>query len=91
MSTLAEAAYFARAGFRDILYAVGIVPRKLAAVARLLEDGVDLKVILDSAQTARAVADWSERNGQRIPVLVEIDSDGLVAALMPSQTKSGDR
>ena len=76
VSTLAEAAYFAHAGFRDILYAVGIVPGKLAAVARLLEDGVDLKVILDSAQTARAVAEWSERHGQRIPVLVEIDSDG---------------
>ena len=35
VSTLAEARYFAKGGFSDIFYAVGIVPSKLAAVTEL--------------------------------------------------------
>lgn len=83
VSTLAEADYFGRAGFSDIMYAVGIVPAKLGAVARLIDSGIDLKVILDSVQTARAVADWAERQGKRIPALIEIDSDDHRAGLEP--------
>ena len=37
VSTLAEARYFAAAGYRDILYGVGIVPDKLEAVAALVD------------------------------------------------------
>jgi len=33
VSTLAEAAYFVERGFRDVTYAVGIVPDKLDAIA----------------------------------------------------------
>ena len=83
VSTLAEAEHFGRAGFRDILYAVGVVPAKLPIVARLIDSGIDLKVILDSAQTARAVADWAQRHGKRIPALIEIDSDDHRAGLEP--------
>ena len=32
VSTLAEARYFADGGFKDILYGVGVVPSKLAAI-----------------------------------------------------------
>ena len=55
VSTLKEADRFAEAGWRDILYAVGIVPGKLAHVRRLRSQGVDLKVVLDSAEAARAL------------------------------------
>src|SRR5579862_8694999 len=42
VSTLAEARYFAAGGFKDILYGVGIIPSKLAAVTELRKRGVNL-------------------------------------------------
>lgn len=87
VSTLAEAAYLAEAGFRDIMYAVGIIPAKLEHVARLLNRGVDLKVILDSVETATAVAAWGVKNGQCIPTLLEINSDDHRAGLEPTSAE----
>jgi D-serine deaminase-like pyridoxal phosphate-dependent protein len=81
VSTLREAEEFARAGFRDIVYAVGIAPSKLARVEALRRRGVNLAVILDSETAARAVADASRRNGDRIPALIEVDADGHRAGL----------
>lgn len=83
VSTLREAEEFADAGFRDIVYAVGIAPSKLARVEALRRRGVNLAVILDSEAAARAVADASRRNGDRIPALIEIDADGHRAGLSP--------
>ena len=83
VSTLAEAEYFARHGFRDILYAVGIAPRKLARVAAIRARGCDLSVILDAMDQARAVADASRTAGHPIPALIEIDSDGHRGGLAP--------
>jgi D-serine deaminase-like pyridoxal phosphate-dependent protein len=48
VSTLMEATQFARAGVRDIIYAVGIAPSKLARVLELRAEGVDLAVVLDT-------------------------------------------
>lgn len=76
VSTLAEAEAFAEAGFRDMIYAIGIAPQKLERVAALRARGVDLCVLLDSAEQATAVAEASRRAGDRIPALIEIDCDG---------------
>jgi D-serine deaminase-like pyridoxal phosphate-dependent protein len=76
VSTLAEAAYFAAAGFTDILYAVGIVPSKLARVASLMEQAPALKIILDDLETARAVAAQGQALGRRFNVAIEIDTGG---------------
>lgn len=84
VSTLREAEEFARAGFRDITYAVGIAPSKLDRVEALRRNGVDLSVILDSVEQADAVADASRRNSDRIPALIEIDADGHRAGLTPN-------
>lgn len=83
VSTLREAEVFADAGFRDIVYAVGIAPAKLERVAALRRRGVELCVILDSVDQAAAVAEMSHRTGDRIPALVEIDADGHRAGLIP--------
>ncbi|MEX2572170.1 MAG: alanine racemase [Gemmatimonadota bacterium] len=83
VSTLKEAEVFAAAGVRDILYAVGIAPRKLARVLSLRAAGCDLIVILDSAAQADAVARASREAGDPIPALIEIDSDGHRAGLTP--------
>ena len=39
VSTLKEAAYFLEHGFKDITYAVGMVPAKLPEVANLVSQG----------------------------------------------------
>jgi D-serine deaminase-like pyridoxal phosphate-dependent protein len=69
VSTLAEARYFADHGFRDQIYAVGIVPAKLDAVAALNAAGNDIKVITDDLDVAAAIA----AHPGRLPALVEVD------------------
>ncbi|HVF34588.1 MAG TPA: alanine racemase [Candidatus Saccharimonadia bacterium] len=83
VSTLEEAERFATAGVRDILYAVGITPNKLARVIALRRSGVDLSVILDSPEQAASVARASRESGERIPALIEIDADGHRAGIAP--------
>lgn len=56
VSTLAEAEYFAAHGITDMLYAVGITPRKLDQVAKLNAAGASILVITDDADTAAAIA-----------------------------------
>jgi len=84
VSTLQEASRFAEAGVRDILYAVGIAPAKLARVLELRAQGVDIAVILDAAEQAQAVADASRNAGVRIPALIEIDCDGHRSGVAPA-------
>jgi len=73
VSTLAEAEYFAREGFRDILYAVGIVPAKLDRAAELRRVGTDLMVVTDDAATAAAISSHALATGAQHRVLVEVD------------------
>ena len=73
VSTLAEAEYFAREGFRDILYAVGIVPAKLDRAAALRRAGVDLTVVTDDPDAAAAVSAHARATGATHRVLVEVD------------------
>lgn len=56
VSTLLEAGYFAAHGIRDILYAVGITPAKLDAVATMKARGADVAVITDDLDMAAAIA-----------------------------------
>lgn len=84
VSTLAEARYFAQNGVKDIIYAVGIAPQKLSAVAAIRrETGCDLKIILDSVEAAKLVSEFCRREGVLIPVLLEIDTDGHRSGLVP--------
>lgn len=73
VSTLAEAAYFAASGFRDILYAVGITAAKLDRAAALRREGVDLTLVTDDPATAAAVAAHARASGVAHRVLVEVD------------------
>lgn len=85
VSTLLEAEIFAEAGFDDILYAVGIAPAKLERVLALRRKGVDLALITDDLDAARAVAAASRAAGDRIPVLIEFDCDGNRAGVSPDE------
>jgi D-serine deaminase-like pyridoxal phosphate-dependent protein len=84
VSTLKEATQFAAAGVRDIIYAVGIAPSKLARVLELRAKGVDLAVVLDTFEQAEAVATASREAGVRIPALIEIDCDGHRSGVLPT-------
>jgi D-serine deaminase-like pyridoxal phosphate-dependent protein len=83
VSTLLEAQHFAAAGFRDILYAVGIAPAKLSRVLALRQRGIDLSIVADNVEAAQAVAAAARQSGDPIPVLIEIDSDGHRAGVRP--------
>ena len=83
VSTLAEADYFAAAGFTDITYAVGLGLEKIQRARALVERGVDLSVLIDSPDQAQALAE-AARDGDAMPaVLIEIDCDGHRGGLLP--------
>jgi D-serine deaminase-like pyridoxal phosphate-dependent protein len=83
VSTLKEAEEFAAAGVRDILYAVGIAPSKLERAIALRKRGVDLSIVVDNLDQARAVAEKCRGLNLAIPTLIEIDSDGHRAGIQP--------
>jgi D-serine deaminase-like pyridoxal phosphate-dependent protein len=87
VSTLKEAEFFASAGVRDIIYAVGITPCKLKKVIELRQSGVDLAVILDTVEQAEAVALASRTDGLAIPALIEIDCDGHRSGVPPQDSE----
>nr|WP_313656756.1 DSD1 family PLP-dependent enzyme [Achromobacter ruhlandii] len=86
VSTLQEAEQFAAAGVTDLLYAVGVAPAKLDRVLALRRRGIDLTVVVDSVDAARAVAARASEEGAAIPALIEIDCDGHRAGVQPGQT-----
>ncbi|HWH22283.1 MAG TPA: alanine racemase, partial [Allosphingosinicella sp.] len=87
VSTLKEAEQFFDAGYRDVLYAVGIAPNKLARAAGLLQRGARLTLILDSLEAARAVAEHGRSAGLVFPVMIEVDSDRHRAGVDPDDAR----
>ena len=83
VSTLKEAEQFLAAGITDILYAVGMVPGKLAQAKALRDKGCDLKIIVDSLDAANAVAAFGRAHAHVFEVWPEVDSDGHRAGLKP--------
>ena len=87
VSTLKEAEEFAAHGVKDMIYAVGIAPQKLHRVAALLRQGVDLKIILDNVDSARAVSRFCQEEHLPIKVMIEIDCDGHRSGLKPQSAE----
>jgi D-serine deaminase-like pyridoxal phosphate-dependent protein len=83
VSTLKEASYFLDHGITDITYAVGMVPAKLDAAAKLIARGADLKIMTDSVAVAQAIAAEAERSNTRFKLLVEIDCGDHRGGLLP--------
>ncbi len=73
-STLAEAEYFAAAGWRDILYATAMAPAKVARAARIQrETGTRLLLTVDSPEAATLLGAAAASHGTSFGVLVEVD------------------
>src|SRR5689334_18587571 len=87
VSTLREAEYFFDHGFRDILYAVGMVPAKVARIADLVRRGAKLTTIVDSVDAALGLVDACANAGVDLPALIEIDSDGHRAGIAPGDER----
>lgn len=83
VSTLKEAEYFSANGFQDITYAVCITPNKFPHVKRLIDRGVELKVLLASESIANALADFAERERVLVGAMVEIDCGDNRTGLVP--------
>lgn len=83
VSTLKEAEQFFAAGHRDILYAVGIVPGKLAQALALRQAGCELTLIIDNAEVAAAIGRFGQAHQHRFEVWLEIDTDGHRSGIAP--------
>ena len=77
VSTVAEAEYFAEAGFRDITYAVGIAGHKVGPLAALQRrTGARISLLADTAAAVHDAARHAEAAGERLALFIEIDSGG---------------
>ncbi len=81
VSTLREAELFAKAGYTDIFYAVGITPNKLQRAAQLVKNGTDLTLLVDTVEAAQAISEAAEQFGVPLAAMIEIDVDGKRAGL----------
>ncbi|WP_315730118.1 MULTISPECIES: alanine racemase [unclassified Bradyrhizobium] len=74
VSTIKEAEYFARGGYRDIMYAVAIAERKLAHIERIQrETGARILIVVDTIEAATMVAGRAPSFGQKVHCLIEVD------------------
>lgn len=83
VSTVAEVLAFAGHGFKDITYAVGIVPPKLEPLAPLVSKGVKITLLTDDPVMAQAVSARAAELGVVFDVMVEIDTGGHRAGVLP--------
>ena len=83
VSTLKEAEYFADNGIGDIVYAVSIVPDKTPRFAALLNKGIDVAVITDRVDVARAVGERCSELGVNVDVLIELDTGEHRSGVLP--------
>jgi D-serine deaminase-like pyridoxal phosphate-dependent protein len=84
VSTLAEAEFFADAGFKDITYAVPIPPEKVARAAGLAKRIERLNVLVDSERAFRAL----EASGHVFDVLLKVDCGYHRAGVDPDDPDS---
>ncbi|HYC63576.1 MAG TPA: alanine racemase, partial [Reyranellaceae bacterium] len=64
----------------DILYGVGVVPSKLAAISEIRRKGINLRCVTDNAPVAKAIAE-AAKGGDTFSVFIEIDSGAGRAGL----------
>ena len=84
VSTLAEAEFYADAGFRDITYAVPIAPDKLERAAALAKRIDRLNVLIDSAEALSGI----ERVGGTFDVFLKVDCGYHRAGVDPDDPDS---
>jgi len=84
VSTLAEAEFFAEAGFRDITYAFPIAPEKIEQAAALARKIERLNLLIDSTSALQAL----ETNGQQFDLFLKVDCGYHRAGVDPDSEAS---
>lgn len=75
VSTVNEAAYFARGGVKDLLFAQGFTLNKLPRILAIeRETGARITLLTDDMGTLEALASETQRQGARVALAIEIDS-----------------
>ncbi len=83
VSTLNEAAYFARHGLQDIQLAVCQAPAALPRIAEVGSHCANLSFFIDSVEMAEAVTGFTQATGAQLNVWIEIDSGGRRTGVEP--------
>ena len=74
VSTLNEAEYFANAGFKDILYAVCVIPKKLNRLNFIQQKySCMIRMVIDSVFVAQEILNYSKLHNANFEILIEID------------------
>jgi D-serine deaminase-like pyridoxal phosphate-dependent protein len=74
VSTLNEAEYFASAGFKDILYAVCVIPKKLNRLNFIQQKySCMIRMVIDSVFVAQEILNYSKLHNANFEILIEID------------------
>jgi D-serine deaminase-like pyridoxal phosphate-dependent protein len=84
VSTMAEAEFYADAGFRDITYAVPIAPEKLPRAAALARRIERLNILIDSFDALQAV----EKSGAVLDAFLKVDCGYHRAGVDPNAPDS---
>ena len=88
VSTMAEAEFFADAGFRDITYAVPIAPEKLPRAVALAARIERLNILIDSESALRAVEEFHAAHGVVFDVFLKVDCGYHRAGVDPDDPDS---
>ncbi len=74
VSTLEEAEYFASSGFKDIIYAVCIIPPKLKRLNYIqLKYNCVIRIVIDSVVVAKQIVNYCNTHSTNFEILIEID------------------
>ncbi|GAB7524845.1 DSD1 family PLP-dependent enzyme [Paraburkholderia sp. 2C] len=87
VSTLKEAEQFFENGVSDIVYAVGMVAGKLPQALQLRRRGCDLKIIVDSVQSAESIVAFGRQHHEAFEVWIELDVDGHRSGIAPEDER----
>jgi len=85
VSTIKEAEYFAANGVKDMLYAVSIVPNKVARIDYLNKQGANVAICVDNIETVNALIELSIE--KPIELYIEIDVDQHRTGVNPNNSE----
>ena len=89
VSTLAEAEFFAEAGFDDITWALPLDPAKLDRIDALGRS-TRIQLLIDHPQTVAAIEEHARSKGTRYEVWLKIDSGARRAGVNPESPDAID-
>jgi D-serine deaminase-like pyridoxal phosphate-dependent protein len=88
VSTLAEARFYQKSGFKDITYAFPITANKLNEAAELTASLPVFNILLDQPQTLSAVEAHGREHGTKFKVFLKVDCGYHRAGVDPSTPES---